>query len=263
MRGGQQAHLAGVNTPSADDQAKVTVTLDAAWGLSQLDLRVRPSQAPIWASGQTIGQAVGRVQVGPLEGTNLWAMKIYPFIGRGTQAHSVRWEGRSAEIIGPELHRLSPTLSRANRLGDRSAFNRVVQVQDAVALDHLVGIVEEHGARVAAPLRPEPWGRRPSRPLRRVLRCCPPRSPAVTQTRPSPASFLASAMPASTESAVGTVRRGGRQPTAAAMPVGVTTTSLFPAALGKSGRNDVDVRDPPRTAGRQTVGGDEFAVSRR
>ena len=32
----------------------------------------------------------------------------------------------------------------------RSALDRVVQVQHPVALDHLVGIVEEHGAGVAA-----------------------------------------------------------------------------------------------------------------
>src|SRR5512133_2404014 len=41
-------------------------------------------------------------------------------------------------------------LSAATTPWYRSALDRVVQVQHAVALDHLVGIVEEHGAGVAA-----------------------------------------------------------------------------------------------------------------
>src|SRR3954468_22158608 len=43
-----------------------------------------------------------------------------------------------------------------------SAFDRVVQVQHAVTLDHLVGVVEEDGAGVAAeephPVAEDHWG---------------------------------------------------------------------------------------------------------
>jgi hypothetical protein len=67
---GDNRHRAGVNAPTAD-QATAT-DLDAAWVsrsragrevLRQPDRRVRPEPGNYWASGQTVGQAIGRAQV--------------------------------------------------------------------------------------------------------------------------------------------------------------------------------------------------------